>query len=61
MQLRFIEEDRTLYEDDRIAVELGNYKNGATIFVHQKLAGGTMFRKYPLGDLVEIQEDANVG
>ncbi len=61
MQLRFKSDaDRTLYEDDRVAVELGNYEDGATIYVYHKLETGTLFRRYPIGELVELEDAEKV-
>jgi len=51
--LKFKEEDQVLYEDDRVALELGNYSAGATIYVLVKTPDGVIDRRYPLSELLE--------
>ena len=47
------EDDLTLYEDDTVAVELGNGEEGATIYVFDKRGDGVVFTLHRLEDLLD--------
>lgn len=52
-EVLFKKTDDVLYEDDKVAIELGNGERGAAIYVIQKLAEkGTMIRRHYIEDLV---------
>ena len=54
--LKFKEDDNVLYEDERVAVELGNGEHGPTIYVINKLPGeeGVLTRRFALDELLEV-------
>ncbi len=57
-EVLFKKTDNILYEDDRVAIELGNGQRGATIYVIQKLANeGLLIRKHCLDDLVGDEDE----